>query len=99
MRGTRGNELAPHIIFAGGVTGGHLFPALAVAEQLITTTPGARISFLGPGAAFEREHVTCAGYGYITLDCPRAPHRVAEAPSFGYRLLCGYRKGPAILAA
>ncbi len=33
-----------------------------------------------------------AGHGYVALDCPRAPQRVAAAASFGYRLLRGYRK-------
>jgi UDP-N-acetylglucosamine--N-acetylmuramyl-(pentapeptide) pyrophosphoryl-undecaprenol N-acetylglucosamine transferase len=34
------------IIFAGGGTGGHIFPALAIAEELLERKPGVRCSFL-----------------------------------------------------
>lgn len=37
---------APHIIFAGGGTGGHIFPALAIAEEVVKAAPGARVSFI-----------------------------------------------------
>lgn len=33
-------------LFAGGGTGGHIFPALAIAEELATRDPGARFSWL-----------------------------------------------------
>ena len=36
-----------HIVFAGGGTGGHLFPGLAVAKELSANRPGLRITFVG----------------------------------------------------
>jgi UDP-N-acetylglucosamine--N-acetylmuramyl-(pentapeptide) pyrophosphoryl-undecaprenol N-acetylglucosamine transferase len=58
---------SPHVVFAGGGTGGHLFPGLATADALTTLLGNVRITFAGSGAAFERRHVTAAGNEYITL--------------------------------
>jgi UDP-N-acetylglucosamine--N-acetylmuramyl-(pentapeptide) pyrophosphoryl-undecaprenol N-acetylglucosamine transferase len=80
-----------HIVFAGGVTGGHLFPGLAVAERVLNSAPETDISFLGPGAEFERKQVARYGYDYVPIACPRAPHGVAQTARFGYRMLQGYR--------
>ena len=56
-----------NIVFAGGGTGGHLFPGLATADALRTMLGDVRITFAGSGAAFERRHVTAAGYEYLPL--------------------------------
>ncbi len=58
-----------HVVFAGGGTGGHLFPGLAVAEELRRTAPEVRITLAGSGSAFERQHVGRAGFDYLPLDC------------------------------
>ncbi|HEY1603312.1 MAG TPA: UDP-N-acetylglucosamine--N-acetylmuramyl-(pentapeptide) pyrophosphoryl-undecaprenol N-acetylglucosamine transferase [Pirellulales bacterium] len=84
-------EYVPHIVFAGGVTGGHLFPGLAIAEQLAATRPGVRITFLGAGTAFDRTYVARAGHRYVHIDCPRSPRQVLETAKFGYRMLRGFR--------
>ncbi len=60
-----------HIMFAGGGTGGHLFPGLAVAEAVARREPAARISFCGTGKEWERTQVAAAGYDYHSL--PAAP--------------------------
>lgn len=80
-----------HVVFSGGASGGHLFPALAVAEQLVAERPDVRISFLGPGTDLERAEVSRAGYEQVTISCPRTPKRVTQAASFGYQMLQGYR--------
>jgi UDP-N-acetylglucosamine--N-acetylmuramyl-(pentapeptide) pyrophosphoryl-undecaprenol N-acetylglucosamine transferase len=62
-----------HIVFAGGGTAGHLFPGLAVAEQLRQVAPETRITFAGTGKDFERRHVSRAGYDYLALPCQPLP--------------------------
>jgi UDP-N-acetylglucosamine--N-acetylmuramyl-(pentapeptide) pyrophosphoryl-undecaprenol N-acetylglucosamine transferase len=88
---------SPHIVFSGGVTGGHLFPGMAVAEQIIAMSPAAKITFAGPGGPFDREQVARAGYGYFPLACPRAPRGIADAARFGYGVLRGFGAAAAML--
>ena len=44
---------SPHIVFAGGGTGGHLFPGVAVAEKLAQICPDAEITFVGTEGGIE----------------------------------------------
>lgn len=80
-----------HIVFSGGGTGGHLFPGLAVAEQLAHEAPRVRITFAGSGKEFERRHVAAAGFEYVALRCRPAPRRFSEAFSFFTDNVAGYR--------
>ena len=88
---------APHIVFAGGVTGGHLFPGLAVAEQILDAQPAARFTFVGPGRAFDRDHVQRAGFDYVAVASPRAPRSIADVAPFGLRMWRGYREAAQFL--
>jgi len=49
-------------LIAGGGTGGHVFPALAVAEALRAHDPQAEVLFVGTARGFEAEAVPAAGY-------------------------------------
>jgi UDP-N-acetylglucosamine--N-acetylmuramyl-(pentapeptide) pyrophosphoryl-undecaprenol N-acetylglucosamine transferase len=51
-----------HILIAGGKTGGHLFPGIAVAQALQQMNPSVRILFAGTGAPFET--ATLKSYGF-----------------------------------
>jgi UDP-N-acetylglucosamine--N-acetylmuramyl-(pentapeptide) pyrophosphoryl-undecaprenol N-acetylglucosamine transferase len=53
-----------NFVFAGGGTGGHLFPALAVAEQLMKKLPNAHIVFVGRKDKLEARIVPQAGYEF-----------------------------------
>ncbi len=52
----------PHIIISGGGTGGHIFPALAIARALQRKLPGAKILFIGAKGKMEMEKVPAAGF-------------------------------------
>jgi UDP-N-acetylglucosamine--N-acetylmuramyl-(pentapeptide) pyrophosphoryl-undecaprenol N-acetylglucosamine transferase len=56
-----------YIVFAGGGTGGHLFPALAVAGELRRRHPGAAIVFVGGTRGLETRLVPQAGFPLRTL--------------------------------
>ena len=43
----------PVVVFAGGGTGGHLYPALALADELVRQRPDVRLFFLGARGGIE----------------------------------------------
>jgi UDP-N-acetylglucosamine--N-acetylmuramyl-(pentapeptide) pyrophosphoryl-undecaprenol N-acetylglucosamine transferase len=56
------------IIIAGGGTGGHIFPAVAIANALKKIDPSVEILFIGAKGKMEMEKVPQAGYRIIGLD-------------------------------
>lgn len=50
------------VIIAGGGTGGHIFPAIAIANMLKARVPGVKILFVGAEGRMEMERVPQAGY-------------------------------------
>lgn len=88
---------ATHIVLAGGGTGGHLFPGLAVAEQLADAEPDWRITFAGSGSTFERSHVERAGHGYATFPCHALPRSPWDAVRFVTSNWAGYRSAARFL--
>lgn len=56
------------VIIAGGGTGGHIFPAIAIANALKEQRPGIEILFVGAKGKMEMEKVPQAGYKIVGLD-------------------------------
>lgn len=56
------------IIISGGGTGGHIFPAIAIANALKKLDPTIQILFVGANGRMEMEKVPAAGYEIIGLD-------------------------------
>lgn len=52
----------PKIIISGGGTGGHIFPAIAIANALKRISPQCEILFVGAEGKMEMEKVPAAGY-------------------------------------
>jgi len=50
------------VVIAGGGTGGHLFPGIAVAGEFMSRNPRSRILFVGAGRPLEREALARAGF-------------------------------------
>ena len=55
------------ILISGGGTGGHIFPAVSIANALKRRVPGAEILFVGAEDRMEMERVPAAGYEIIGL--------------------------------
>ena len=52
----------PHILMAGGGTGGHVYPAIAIADAITALRPEARVIFAGTEDRLEARAVPAAGY-------------------------------------
>src|SRR4029078_3551414 len=55
------------IIIAGGGTGGHIFPAIAIANAIKQQQPDAEILFVGASGKMEMQKIPEAGYKIIGL--------------------------------
>ena len=87
----------PKILFAGGGTGGHLYPGLAVAAELRAMAGQADIAFFVTQRAIDR-HVL-EGHPYRTQfeDARGFSARPWDWPAFGLRLLVNLRRARAYL--
>jgi UDP-N-acetylglucosamine--N-acetylmuramyl-(pentapeptide) pyrophosphoryl-undecaprenol N-acetylglucosamine transferase len=55
------------IVIVGGGTGGHLYPGIAVAQELKRWDPRARIMFIGSRGGLERDMVAREGYRHFEI--------------------------------
>ena len=80
----------PRFIISGGGTGGHIYPAIAIANELKTIDPAADILFVGALGKMEMEKVPRAGYRIeglpvvgikreLTLDNLAFPFRLGQS--------------------
>lgn len=58
---------SPKVIISGGGTGGHIYPAIAIANAIREKQPNAEILFVGAEGKMEMEKVPKAGYKIIGL--------------------------------
>ena len=58
---------ALRIIISGGGTGGHIFPAISIANKLRELNPDSEILFVGAEGKMEMDKVPAAGYKIVGL--------------------------------
>ena len=63
-------QRARTLLVAGGGTGGHLFPGLAVAEVWAERAPDAKVVFLGSPTGMEADVVPRYGYPCLLYTSP-----------------------------
>lgn len=61
-------EVKQRIILAGGGTGGHIFPAIAIANAILKQQPQTAILFVGAKGKMEMEKIPQAGFHIEGLD-------------------------------
>jgi UDP-N-acetylglucosamine--N-acetylmuramyl-(pentapeptide) pyrophosphoryl-undecaprenol N-acetylglucosamine transferase len=95
------------VIISGGGTGGHIFPALSIADKLKELNPETEILFVGAAGRMEMEKVPAAGYRIeglpmaglqrkLTLSNLALPFKVLKSISMAKGLICEFKPDIAI---
>ena len=83
----------PKILISGGGTGGHIFPAIAIADALRQKVPGAELLFVGALGRMEMQKVPEAGYAIEGLWISGFQRNL----SFPFKLVSSLCKAAAII--
>jgi UDP-N-acetylglucosamine--N-acetylmuramyl-(pentapeptide) pyrophosphoryl-undecaprenol N-acetylglucosamine transferase len=57
----------PTVLVAGGGTGGHIFPGVAIARELMQRLPGCEVLFVGTERGLETKIVPAEGFRLLTI--------------------------------
>ena len=88
----------PRIIISGGGTGGHVFPAISIANAIRAKRPDAEFLFVGALSKIEMEKVPQAGYKIIGLDIKGLQRKLTfDNLKFPWRLINSLLKSSKIL--
>ncbi|MBM4175155.1 MAG: undecaprenyldiphospho-muramoylpentapeptide beta-N-acetylglucosaminyltransferase [Ignavibacteria bacterium] len=81
------NERTYRFLFACGGTGGHIFPAVAIADELRKQQPKSRILFVGTKHRMESKVIPNLGFEYKSISIKGMPRKIGFAAiSFGWSL-------------
>ena len=86
------------VIISGGGTGGHIFPAIAIANKIKENYPNCKILFVGADGKMEMEKVPQAGYEIVGLPIRGLQRKLTwENLLFPFRLLSSLWKARRII--
>jgi len=86
------------VIISGGGTGGHIFPAIAIARALQKLEPGIELLFVGAEGRMEMEKVPAAGFKIEGLNISGIKREFSlENLSWPFKLLKSLRKASDII--
>jgi UDP-N-acetylglucosamine--N-acetylmuramyl-(pentapeptide) pyrophosphoryl-undecaprenol N-acetylglucosamine transferase len=77
----------PRVVIAGGGTGGHLYPGIAIAREILARRPGAVVTFAGTARGLESKVVPREGFQLDVLRSAGLKGRSASAAVRGIGLL------------
>ncbi len=89
----------PHkFIISGGGTGGHIFPAIAIANTIKEIELDAQILFVGANGKMEMEKVPAAGYEIVGLNITGIQRKLSPSNlAFPFKLINSLLKARAII--
>lgn len=68
-------KLKNKVLIAAGGTGGHLFPAIAIVEEIISTIPNVDILFVGTKKRMEKDIIPNLGYKFYGTSITGMPRK------------------------
>ncbi|MBL7826363.1 MAG: undecaprenyldiphospho-muramoylpentapeptide beta-N-acetylglucosaminyltransferase [Saprospiraceae bacterium] len=93
------NDKNIKVMVTGGGTGGHVFPAIAVADAIKRLRPETEFLFVGAEGKMEMERVPKAGYQIVGLNIAGFQRRLSwKNLVFPFKLLSSLRKARRIVA-
>ena len=75
------------VLIAGGGTGGHLYPGIAVARELLARVPDAQVTFVGTAAGIEARVVPHEGFALDVIRSAGLKGKSAQSLARGLALL------------
>src|SRR5437879_13834212 len=75
------------VVIAGGGTGGHLYPGIAVAKEIVRRLPAARVSFAGTSHGLEARVVPQEGFALDTIRSAGLKGKSIAARMRGFSLI------------
>lgn len=87
-----------HVIVSGGGTGGHIYPAIAIADELRRLRPDTEFLFVGAEGKMEMEKVPMAGYRIVGLPIRGLERKLSLVNlSFPFKLIASLWKSRSII--
>jgi UDP-N-acetylglucosamine--N-acetylmuramyl-(pentapeptide) pyrophosphoryl-undecaprenol N-acetylglucosamine transferase len=80
------------IVIAAGGTGGHLYPAIAVAEEIRIERPETRVVFIGTRERIESREVPRAGFEFFPIDIAAPGRKPAQLARFPFQYVKAVRR-------
>jgi len=78
------------VLLAGGGTGGHIYPGLAIAETLQQQNPQLEILFVGTLRGLEKDLVSQAGFSFAAITVEGLPRKISwTSLQTGFKLVKG----------
>lgn len=88
-----------HVVFAGGGTGGHLYPGIAVADELRRRHPDCSVQFIGSSRSLEAEILKRADCSAMSIPARPFTKLPWKWPAFALCSAAAYRQSMRILRA
>ena len=85
------------IVIASGGTGGHLYPTIAVAEEIRTSYPEIRVVFIGTPDRIEAKEVPRAGFEFRSIEISAPGKSFPQLLKFPLQYQRAYRRSQGIL--
>ena len=96
---TQASDKIRRVLISGGGTGGHIHPALAIADEIVHRNPDVEIRFVGALGRMEMEKVPAAGYDIDGLWISGIERKINSLKnlSFPFKLLSSLIKAGRLL--